>query len=369
MRTRGRNVANGLSRVKTLARSWSTAARNLTLGRDEALPVAPVLPPPRSYAVDADIPVDIGCIKVFRAENFPESGPSPWLDRPDALETIARRVARREITAKQAEICRYWAEHGYYVARGAIDPDTIDEAWAAYEAAIARGDLTLAPEKAAADDPHPGRYLNPHLKVEELDQLLKHPVLVNFSSMVLGRPAIPFQTIASHKGSQQSEHSDSIHMTTYPLGYLAACWIAMEDIHADCGPLVYYPGTHRLPYLFSHDVGISTDDFRERGYSAYAERYEPAIKREIADHGAQPQHFLARKGDVLFWHANLLHGGSARNDLRHSRKALVHHYFAEGCICYHDLSSSTSAVHGPVESLPTCGASSPDIAVRQKITS
>ncbi|MDP6776601.1 MAG: hypothetical protein QGI83_07545 [Candidatus Latescibacteria bacterium] len=26
-------------------------------------------------------------------------------------------------------------------------------------------------------------------------------------------------------------------MTTYPLGYLAAAWIAMEDIHPDCGPV------------------------------------------------------------------------------------------------------------------------------------
>lgn len=331
------------------------------------MPLPPALPRGPSYEVDADIPVDIGCIEIFRAENFPESGPHPWLDRPDAMETIERRVARREITPKQADICRHWANQGYYIARSAIDPDTIDEVWAAYEAAIARGDLTLAPEKAAETDPHPGRYLNPHLKVEEIDLLLKHPVLVNFTSMVLGRPAIPFQTIASHKGSQQAEHSDSIHMTTYPLGYLAACWVAMEDIHADSGPLVYYPGTHRWPYVFSHNVGISARDFQERGYAAYSERYEPAIKRQISENTVAPKHFLARKGDVLFWHANLLHGGSARHDMRHSRKALVHHYFAEGCICYHDLASSTSAVHGPVESLPTCGASSPDIKVRTRI--
>ena len=355
------------SRAAGLARTLKVAARNLTFGQDEALPVAPEPPRGPSYRVEADIPVDIGCVKVFRAESFPESGPSPWLDRPDALETIERRLERREITPKQAEICRYWTQNGYYVARGGIDPDTIDAAWAAYEAAVARGDLTLAPEKAAEDDPHPGRYLNPHLKVEELDHLLRHPVLVNFSSMVLGRQAIPFQTIASHKGSQQAEHSDSIHMTTYPLGYLAACWVAMEDIHADSGPLVYYPGSHRLPYLFSRDVGISTDDFRERGYTAYRECYEPAIQRELAEHAIPPRHFTAKKGDVLFWHANLLHGGSARTDMRRSRKALVHHYFAEGCVCYHDLSSSTSAVHGPVESLPTCGASSPDIAVRGTI--
>ena len=70
------------------------------------------------------------------------------------------------------------------------------------------------------------------------------------------REPAPFQTITSHKGSQQQEHSDSIHMTTYPIGYLTAAWVAFEDIHPDSGPLVYYPKSHRLPYIFSRDVGI-----------------------------------------------------------------------------------------------------------------
>ncbi|MGH8499963.1 MAG: hypothetical protein ACRERV_14330, partial [Methylococcales bacterium] len=45
---------------------------------------------------------------------------------------------------------------------------------------------------------------------------------------------------------------------------------------------------------------------------------------------------------VLFWHANLLHGGSKIADASLSRKALVGHYFAEGCICYHDYTGSPS---------------------------
>jgi hypothetical protein len=36
------------------------------------------------------------------------------------------------------------------------------------------------------------------------------------------------------------------------------------------------------------------------------------------------------KADVLIWHANLLHGGSMRRDLRLSRKAVVCHFFGKG---------------------------------------
>jgi len=44
-------------------------------------------------------------------------------------------------------------------------------------------------------------------------------------------------------------------MTTYPEGYLVGAWVAVEDIHPDSGPLVYYPGSHRLPYYLSKEVG------------------------------------------------------------------------------------------------------------------
>lgn len=131
-------------------------------------------------------------------------------------------------------------------------------------------------------------------------------------------------------------------MTTYPLGYLSAAWIAFEDIHSDSGPLVYYPGSHRLPYLFSKDVGISEKEFKTDGYKPYHERYEPRIRALVEEHGIEPHHFHARKGDVLIWHANLIHGGSVRNDLQKSRRALVCHFFVKGSFVYHDLAASRS---------------------------
>jgi ectoine hydroxylase-related dioxygenase (phytanoyl-CoA dioxygenase family) len=131
-------------------------------------------------------------------------------------------------------------------------------------------------------------------------------------------------------------------MTTYPLGYLAAAWIAFEDIHPDCGPLVYYPGSHKLPYVFSKDVGISEADYKKDGYAPYQARYEGFITQLIEKHELEPHYFQAQKGDVLIWHANLVHGGSTRRNLRLSRRALVCHYFAKGAFVYHDLASKRS---------------------------
>jgi ectoine hydroxylase-related dioxygenase (phytanoyl-CoA dioxygenase family) len=195
-----------------------------------------------------------------------------------------------------------------------------------------------------AADTFPGRVLNPHNQVPEIARIWADETMTAVVSLLLGAKATPFQTIAGHKGSEQLSHSDSIHMTTYPLGYLAANWIAFEDIEPDSGPLEYYPGSHRLPYLFSKDVGISIEESTE-GYAAYHAKYEPAVAALIAENNLKPAYFLPKKGDVLIWHANLLHGGSRRRNVACSRKALVCHFFAKGCVCYHDYVGALSYLH------------------------
>jgi ectoine hydroxylase-related dioxygenase (phytanoyl-CoA dioxygenase family) len=129
----------------------------------------------------------------------------------------------------------------------------------------------------------------------------------------------------------------------------------MEDIHRDSGPLVYYPGSHRLPYLTSVDIGVPVSAGAARtNYDAeYHAKYEPAIARLIAEHDFKPAYFTPSAGDALLWHANLLHGGSPRNAVQHTRKALVCHYFAQGCLTYHDLSTRPSYVLGAAMERPS----------------
>jgi len=287
--------------------------------------------------------IDVAQIRSFRAENFPYRGPHPWLDQPDWEHQLNQRLRQGELEASDAHWCRQWARDGYVIIENCIPPALLDAAWAAYDRAIAEGRVKLPP--APAGDPLPERFLDPHTLVPELCGIMRHPEILRLIGILMNRTPSPFQTIASHKGSQQREHSDSIHMTTYPLGYLTASWTAFEDIHPDSGPLVYYPGSHRLPYIFSQDVGIDDAEFGTNGYRAYHERYEPKIRQILDEHGMKRQHFLAKKGDVLIWHANLIHGGSARRDLRLTRKAVVSHYFVQGAVTYHDLSGMPARGH------------------------
>ena len=294
----------------------------------------------KTFALRPQPEVDIRDIRVFRAENFPDSALIPWLDRPDWRARVAAMRDSGELTGEQAELCTQWAENGYVIVPKMFLADQLDRAWVQYEEAIAKNLLRPA-DDYSADGTLPGRTLTPHLQVPGFDSLLRDPVVVNLVSLLLGTEVLPFQTIAGHKGSQQKAHSDSIHMTTYPQGYLVANWIAFEDIAPDSGPLEYYPGSHRLPYSYTRECGISLEEGRD-GYGAYHAKYETHVQRQITEHKLRAHYFHAGKGDVLFWHANLLHGGSPIQNMARSRRALVCHYFAEGCVCYHDYTGTPS---------------------------
>ncbi len=269
----------------------------------------------------------------------------PWLDRTDWEAGVERRLVSGLLTQEQAGSCLAFARDGYLVLEKLIPEDQIDHAWGAYERFYEAHRAEFHPSNLPGD-PWPERYLNTHFSVPEIGELMHRPRLLEITDLLFGCPTRPFQTITSHKGTEQAPHSDSIHMTTRPPEYLLAAWIACEDIHPDSGPLDYYPGSHRLPYVLGRDVEITHEEFAERQHEVYHERYEPRIRELISGHHLERREFRAGKGDVLVWHANLLHGGGVRRDLQRSRKSLVCHYFARGVQCFHDLSGHQASFSG-----------------------
>lgn len=159
--------------------------------------------------------------------------------------------------------------------------------------------------------------------------------LTDILSALLHTPAVLFQSINFLKGSEQHTHSDSIHMTTYPLGRLAAVWIALEDIDETNGPLHYYPKSHLLPYYLNADYDNEGNSWLI-GDKTYTE-YEKMIEEKISESSLPKKIFTARKGDLLIWHANLFHGGEPHLDKSRTRKSMVFHYFGRDAVCYHEI--------------------------------
>lgn len=168
-----------------------------------------------------------------------------------------------------------------------------------------------------------------------LRQVGKSELVTQILELLLGRQVSLFQSINFIESSEQGTHSDSIHMSTYPLGNLIAAWVALEDISEDCGPLHYYPGSHKLPYLMNENFehGGNKVMLGKDAYYHYEQRTQDLIK----EHGLKKEVFTAQKGDVIIWHANLLHGADTRKNPKATRKSMVFHYFSDSAVCYHEI--------------------------------
>jgi ectoine hydroxylase-related dioxygenase (phytanoyl-CoA dioxygenase family) len=108
---------------------------------------------------------------------------------------------------------------------------------------------------------------------------------------------------------------------------LAACWIALEDVRPGAGELIYVPGSHRF------------DDFDFNGKKHWSpvedgpekhEEWARWIHIEAERRQLPVGRFLAKRGDILIWHADLAHGGSPIVDPALTRQSLVGHFCPSG---------------------------------------
>ena len=157
-----------------------------------------------------------------------------------------------------------------------------------------------------------------------------------------GRLPFAFQTQNFPVGTQQHLQSDAVHFHSEPPGFMCGVWVALEDIHPDSGPLEYVPGSQRLPYLQAADVGVQQQPGVTPDQTIFHDYWQAAVASECF----KTERFTPMLGQAMIWSANLIHGGSAVNDLQRSRWSQVTHYFFEGCRYYTPMLSDWP--EGPV---------------------
>ncbi|MBX2891244.1 MAG: phytanoyl-CoA dioxygenase family protein [Saprospiraceae bacterium] len=253
----------------------------------------------------------------------------PWLDQPDALGRLEQNVEFLKMDEPMKGKVRQFVTEGYTVLERFFPQEDTDALNEEVDALLKTG---------KAEFNFTGRKIFNLWESSRLadERFFRRPELTQMLSFLLGKKVVPFQSLNFTLGSEQRAHSDSIHMTTQPPGYLIAAWVALEDCTEDNGPLFYYPGSHRLPYITTGDYDSGNTALLIGAHSN--RRYEDKIAQIVQEMALQKQLFLARRGDVLIWHANLLHGGSPINKPGATRRSMVCHYFAEGVVCYHELS-------------------------------
>jgi ectoine hydroxylase-related dioxygenase (phytanoyl-CoA dioxygenase family) len=235
---------------------------------------------------------------------------------------------------------------GYLIFDPGIDEATIDGAVAdvqalfrdesRVESTVRRARRALGGRSKTISHRDANRVGDAWVASDNVKEIALAPRVIELLRVAYEREPRPFQTLNFRLGSEQRPHSDAMHFNSDPSGFMCGVWMALEDIGPEQGPLVYYPGSHKLDEVTMGDVHAS---------EAAAGNYEDFVQAVIDREGLEPQTATLRKGEALLWSSNLLHGGSPHGDRALTRSSQVTHYFFEGTRYWKPLASDASERH------------------------
>jgi len=218
-----------------------------------------------------------------------------WVDRRDAHDILEGRRARGEITDADAEVLAHYIDHGYVVFPKATDESVIDEFLAVFETAWnappdgiflhSKGQYLPMDRKFYDEVSKVGEM---HTCFERAGELIFPPAVLRFLNQIYER-------------------------------------LALEDVQPLSGEFQFIPGSHHLPELLHYGT--------DKGHSGDYQEYDRVLKdtlRMCEESGLETKTFMAKKGDVLIWHADLMHGGAPIQDRQQTRKSLVTHFMPLG---------------------------------------
>ena len=250
----------------------------------------------------------------------------PWIESPFFYQILQTKNA----SAGQKEMAQFYHEQGYVKLSNVIPSALIDQV---IDEARDKGFNTDFPMETMRDQV---RVQDLWRYSEPVQTLASHQPVLDVLEFFYGREVIPFQTLNFSVGSQQRAHSDSIHFSSLPSRYMCGVWVALEDSTDENGPLFYYPGSHKMPEYNFAQIKETADPTSYEDYKEYEDFMEAllevsAYKKEI---------FLAKKGDVLIWSSNIIHGGMPVLKSGSSRWSQVTHYFFKDCYYYTPMLSN-----------------------------
>jgi len=260
---------------------------------------------------------------------------------PAPLKKSLQRVKARRVRPLDAGQLRDWDRDGFVVLPRLFDPARLeqasarlDELWTerrnndhslVVDIFLSGGDparvrLCDAPDEAK----HQVYKLNDVYLIDEgVRSLILDERLLNVLRNLVGDDVVAFNSLHFDRGSTQGYHFDTFFMPPPPGGQLIVSSICLEDVHPDAGPLMYYPGSHRVPPYRNSDGGSHA---RNASEVAEGVAHGQAGCEQL---GLRPATFDGNAGDVFIWHEQLFHGGQAINDFSRTRRSIVTHYWTK----------------------------------------
>jgi phytanoyl-CoA hydroxylase len=259
-----------------------------------------------------------------------------WIDRTDWIDRLSTKHRKGEINDDLAMSIFRFVRDGHLVFRSAVPQaivnalnDAIERVW--NNAPKGQMIETFEPDGAIRIIPPDIAFREGRTKLLDLyafsnaaRRAIAAPALIAFLAAIFEDTPKVFQSLTLWNGSPQPMHKDSAYVKIEPNPMaMAATWLALEDVRPGTGEPEYYVGSHRAPdYMFR---GMSK---WMEGYAGEHHRFLQSLNEDAEKYGHTRASFLAKKGDVLLWHADLAHCDAKITRQGATRRSMLTHFTA-----------------------------------------
>ena len=257
-----------------------------------------------------------------------------WIDQIDFLEKLLSESNKGEISHEEFNHVLNFSVNGYTAFNELINHKDCDALRSFYLNSFSEGNSDLIVQKPGetggnrkltqSEPMADQRIVDLYMANESSLKILLNHKIRRFLKICFDDSPLLFQSLSFLKGSNQGIHQDTAYVVTDKPMQLIASWIALEDIQTGSGELEFYPQSHRFEeFFFSSEFKHYCS---ERDGGIEHEKFSQHLKCQIAKSKKTSQKFMAKKGDVFLWHADLYHGGRPVADSNLTRNSIVGHY-------------------------------------------
>ncbi|MCB1498630.1 MAG: phytanoyl-CoA dioxygenase family protein [Bauldia sp.] len=256
-----------------------------------------------------------------------------WFDSNGVAEpSVTRERPSLEPLTDIAQSVAHMRDFGFTVLPETVPEEWCDELNRMFDQGVASGEINYTWGSSQ-------RILGLH-RSSAGRRIWTYAPVIQFLRQWFRDEPVACQTLYYCFGSQQRAHQDTIHLTPYPAGYMCGVWVALQDVEQGSGELFVIPGSHKLRRIRGNELEL---DKVNEDYSAYA-KFDNEIANMVSVTRLETVPYRPKKGTILVWHENLIHGGEPRANKELPRRSIVSHYFAKGAIAYYDSRGEPAAL-------------------------
>jgi ectoine hydroxylase-related dioxygenase (phytanoyl-CoA dioxygenase family) len=261
----------------------------------------------------------------------PLVGERLWIDVEDEFKKRVEATEDLDLVR-----CAYaMRDDGFVHLRGAVPESLIEEAISAYEHWCESANVEKMGSRADGRRP---RVVNLHTsKVELKDLYALSNDVTRVVDYLFGYKSSVYTSLTFQYGTEQPFHRDTPVFRTEPEEFYYGVWFALEDADERNGALRALRGGHRDgrvdPFNFAR-TNLASIEEQTAGGAPLWTPYQVAVVTKCREEGCEEVLIPAKRGDVVIWHPQLPHGGSAIKEATRTRKSVVFHVTPENVPVY-----------------------------------